>query len=643
VIVLPLAALVAVILGQRAPGASLRDAILRGSVLWGVALVSLTELLSAFTLLTKPALAACWAMVLAIALIWMSRRGRAATPVGIAARLWPSDLDAISLPQIIAIVAVAVVTLALALLAAPATEDTMVYHLPRVMHWNQNQSVAFYPTHIARQLWPSPGAEYVVLHGQLLSGSDRLVTLEQWLAFVGDIVLASLIAKELGAQRRGQLFAAFFFALLPPAVAQASGAQVELVAAFWFGCAVVLGLQMMKDRGESRSSWSAFLLGGAMGLSILTKTTAFIFLAPFALWYLAVVIRRDPGPAIATSLVAAFVALALNAPHAARNIATYDYPLGRRGGNGQLNSEFFPAGLVSNVVRNTSLHFGTRSPVVNDALYRSVVGIHRLIGANPDDPRTTFPGVRYRPVRMEYAEQTAGAPIHVLLIAASALILAWKRGRKDASALLVLLAVVTGFLMFSLVLRWQPWHSRLWVPLFVAAAGAVGVAYELISRRVIRGVIIASMMLGVLPPLLLNPPRPLVLNQPIYSIPRERQYFAENSAWYPTYRDAANFLAGAGCYDIGLWILGDGEEYQLWSLLQSRARQAGTKVRIRHVGLNNESTKLMGTISGENFRPCALVYIHPNLPPSNLPVPEGVNLVWQSESFRIYSVPGAIQ
>ena len=602
-------------------------------------MVFLTELLSAMTLVTKWPLAAGWAVVLLVALIWMRRRQSASTSDAVSVRIALRGADAASLAQIIVIVGVASVTLVLALLAAPATEDTMVYHLPRVMHWIQNESLAFYPTHITRQLWPSPGGELLYLHTQLLTGSDRWVTGLQWLAYVGDIVLASVVARELGAQRRGQLFAAFFFALLPPAVAQASGAQVELISAFWFGCAVVLGLRMMNDKEDARSWWSAFLLGAAIGLAILTKTTAFIFLAPFAIWYLAVVIPRDPRRAIIGCVVAGLAAVALNAPHAARNIATYDSPLGRRGGNGQLNSAFFPGGFISNVVRNGSLHFGTRSQTVNVAIHNSVVGVHRVLGVSADDPRTTFPGLQYKPVRMEYAEQTAGAPIHVLLLAAAGLILFSRREKKETKALVLLLAVVTGFLLFSLILRWQPWHSRLWVPLFAVGAGAVGVAFESLGSTVLRGAIIAAMTLGALPALVLNPPRPLVVRQPIYTIARERQYFAENYQLYPTYRAAADFLARSGCFDIGLWLRGDGDEYQLWALLGERAASAGRKVRIRHVQVGNESVKLAGRLAGENFRPCALVFVFPGVPASALPVPAGVNLLWARDSFRIYSAP----
>jgi hypothetical protein len=256
-----------------------------------------------------------------------------------------------------------------------------------------------------------------------------------------------------------------------------------------------------------------------------------------------------------------------------------------------------------------------------------------------DDPRTTFPGVKYKPVRMEYAEQTAGAPIHVLLLAVAALVLLRRREKRDAKALVLLLAVFTGFLLFSVILRWQPWHSRLWVPLFAVGAGAVGVAFESLGSTVLRVAIIAAMTLGALPALVLNPPRPLVVRRPIYAIARDRQYFAENYGLYPTYRDAADFLARSGCFDIGVWLRGDGEEYQLWTLLRERAAPAGRQVRIRHVQVGNESVQLAGRLAGENFRPCALVFVFPGVPASALPVPAGVNLLWERDSFRIYSAP----
>jgi hypothetical protein len=49
-----------------------------------------------------------------------------------------------------AIVGIASTTGLLAAVAWPSQWDSMVYHLPRIDHWIQNRSVAFYPTHILR-------------------------------------------------------------------------------------------------------------------------------------------------------------------------------------------------------------------------------------------------------------------------------------------------------------------------------------------------------------------------------------------------------------------------------------------------------------------------------------------------------------
>jgi hypothetical protein len=55
----------------------------------------------------------------------------------------------------------------------------MSYHLARVAHWGQNHTVAFYPTHIVRQLYQPPWAEYAMLHLYILAGGDRLANLVQ--------------------------------------------------------------------------------------------------------------------------------------------------------------------------------------------------------------------------------------------------------------------------------------------------------------------------------------------------------------------------------------------------------------------------------------------------------------------------------
>src|SRR6185436_20755509 len=131
------------------------------------------------------------------------------------------------------IVASVLITFVIAIFAVPSLWDAHTYHMPRVMHWAQNQSVAHYPTNIQRQLWSSPGAEFIVLHFYVLSGTDRFLAFVPWSAFVVSIATSYLIAKELGATPRGQVMAAVFAATIPGAIAQSAGGQVDIVAAMW--------------------------------------------------------------------------------------------------------------------------------------------------------------------------------------------------------------------------------------------------------------------------------------------------------------------------------------------------------------------------------------------------------------------------
>ena len=63
--------------------------------------------------------------------------------------------DALILRRILAaslLFIVLTVTAFTALSSVPNTWDSMTYHLPRIEHWLQNQSLGFYPTSITRQL-----------------------------------------------------------------------------------------------------------------------------------------------------------------------------------------------------------------------------------------------------------------------------------------------------------------------------------------------------------------------------------------------------------------------------------------------------------------------------------------------------------
>ncbi|HNB47127.1 MAG TPA: hypothetical protein PLL72_23315, partial [Burkholderiaceae bacterium] len=78
-----------------------------------------------------------------------------------------------------------------------------------------------------------PFAEYVGLHLLLLSGTDRLYPLESTAALALTLVAVSLVARELGVGRRGQLLAALFAATLPIGFHEAANGKNDWMVACW--------------------------------------------------------------------------------------------------------------------------------------------------------------------------------------------------------------------------------------------------------------------------------------------------------------------------------------------------------------------------------------------------------------------------
>jgi 4-amino-4-deoxy-L-arabinose transferase-like glycosyltransferase len=613
-------------------GAEWRPAFLAAAVGAGALLTVLTESLSLMRALTTPVVAGGWAA--AILVLAGLRRGdfRKRTDFPILPLPQPGSLSAADWIWPAAAAAITLATGAVALAAAPNTWDSLTYHLPRVAHWIQNAEVAFYPTHILRQLHQTPWAEYAVLHAQLLAGSDRFANLVQWAALAGSCVGVSLLAKELGAGPRGQGLAAFVAATLPMGLMQATSTMTDFTAAFWLLAAVCFLLRL-KDDGRPGT---ALVAGGALGLALLTKATDYLFVFPFLIWACAALLRRLSLRSVGPLTIVAAAALILNLAFFSRNFALYGSPLGpgREGENAYVNGVFTPLALASNVVRELALEVGTPFPEVNSLLEAGINRLHRAAGFSSSDPRTTWSPYNFRIPALSYYDNDAGNPLHLILgcICAAVVAVSWKRNR---GAFAFLLALAAAFLLFCLVLKWQPWNSRLMLPLFVLGAALTGVVLGGVRppRAGWAHAATAALLIGALPGVVNNPSRPVFGSASVFTVPRERQYFANLPWLYEPYAGAAQQAAAGGCASVGLILGSDDWEYPLWVLLHDLS----PAIRIEHVNVQNVSAGSAAADPGyASFRPCALIVIRED-PPQTVEV-SGVayRLTWQSRTLSVY-------
>jgi hypothetical protein len=619
------------VLCYRALGSDSRRAFLSAAVIWGVITTVITEVLSILNMLTVATLASFWGATAVGAALMLARRICLLQLVPRWTFRSPSLAGVIMFGPIVAIL---LVTAFIAVLGWPNQWDTMVYHLSRVDHWAQNKSVAFYPTHILRQLFNPPWAEYGILNLTLLGGDERFANLPQWFSMLGSLIGVSVIAKHLGANPLGQLFAALFCATIRMGILQAPGSQNDYVPGFWFVC--MIDALLARQQGPQLQALS---IGASLGLALLTKGTSYIFAAPLLLTlYLAQKISLHNSMLKQAGLIAV-VALALNTPHYIRNLDTFGFPLGPRNlgspmdVDGSLTNETFsPAILISNLIRNVALH-GTPLPRFNSLVETAIERWHTWLGVDVNDPRSTlYPDDRFKIPGTTNDPAGTGNPLHLLFIVlAIVLILVSRQLRHNRVLRFYVLALVAAFVLFSSLLKWQPWHSRLHLPLFVLWSPVIGVVYNLFPKVLPVGGLLLTVQAWS--PLVNNGLYPLMGEGSVVRTDRIDQYFRSFRDLKAEYVGAAEFLRSQNCTEVGLLLGWDDVEHPLWALLP-RLRAPGG--RAQHIGVSNSSAHLESRTPP--FTPCG-VFSRSKLTGEKLTVGgRSYRLAWSSNRVKVFLV-----
>jgi Dolichyl-phosphate-mannose-protein mannosyltransferase len=512
----------------------------------------------------------------------------------------------------LSIVALQMIALGLvALVYPPNNYDSMNYHMARVAHWEQNRSIAFYPTGIMMQVRGAPFAEYVIAHLQILLNGDRFANLVQWFAMVVSTIAVSKIAAELKGNRTCQITAALLCVSIPMGILQATSTQNDYVLALWMSCFVALSMVFLQDT----TSWVLALgCGLALGLAILTKQTALVYVAPFCLIAGIPFILIMKSRAVVYGLVILLSALALNAGVFLRTMELYGSPLGHPAG--LANDIHSPRVVASNMIRSIAINVpvDTDAALINTGVrwtLHSLRLLHELTGLSPVDPRTTLTtgGDAFLTIPSTH-EDLAGNPIHTALAAlaiAVCAIGAWRhRGMLSLGSLraapisapVCAVALILAFAAFNYSLKWQVWHSRLQLPLFVVGTAVVSVVLFPFRRSAWLVIPIATGVFGF-HWTLNNATRPLNTSALFAARPRSELYFANRPDLLPIETAIADAIAGSSCHEIGLRIIADPFEYPLWMLLKERRHPVVFEHLEMHAYVPIPPT--------EGFKPCAII------------------------------------
>ena len=596
-----------------------QESILAAAVTWGTLVALSTELLGLVHVLQRQSVGAFWLVVLGICIVLVIRRRNR-----VSFRFARPQMDGPLAWAMLGIVALYMaVTLLVAIVAPPNTNDSMQYHMSRVMHWIVDRSVDFYPTFSDRQLWMPPFAEYAILHFQLLAGNDILANLVQWLSMAGSVLGASLIASRLGAGQKGQLFAALFAVTLPMGVLQSTSTQTDYVAAFWGICLVYFAMaEANRVASGSTDGFTAnsFLMTLAFGLGVLAKGTFVVCAVPFLAWLLAVLLwKRKWKLAAGLAFLGLTALLLLNGNLWWKNFRTFGSPLGPAAEH--LGSTVFtPAAIFSTGLRNAAMQMAFDTGPANKALYFVVQGVHEILGMDLNDPRTTLGTYR---IRHSVHEDFAGNNWHFIFSALSVVsafgIFAvdfYRRRTRGKNAPLVIpssnydfykplyfgLAVFLAYMLFSALFKWQDTDSRLLLPWFLTAAPLTGWVFGRVHRY-IQFAVVFLLALSSLTVLLSNPSRPLIVtgqNESILKASRMKTRFNNSPEIMDGYLTVASTARDLKCDSLGLALDSHTSEYLIWAAL-SPSGQEYSQVE------NLLAFPGTGRFATPGFRPCAII------------------------------------
>jgi len=576
---------------------NIRESFLLAAIVFGISLTTITEILSIFKLLTFSSILGTWLLLSFIWFLLIKKKSGLIVDFKI-----PKDFKL----EILLVFFVITVTGLIALISPPNTWDSMTYHMSRVVHWIQNRSVAHYPTHILGQLFSTPWAEFAIMHFQILNGGDRFANFVQWFSMIGSILGVSLIAKQLGANKQGQILAAVVAVTIPMGILQASSTQNDYVVSFWLVC-FVYNIILLKTQPRWIYSLTT---GGSLGLAILTKATAYIFVFPFLVWFVFSSLKILKWNMLKSIFVVAIVTLFINLGFYVRNFDLFKFPLGIPYGNlskySVENQILTMPAFISNIIRNVALHIDTQSVQINAVIDRKIRQLHILLGQDINDPRTTFGDTKFCVRRLPIHEDETGNPIHLILIMVSLIFCLISRElRHFKKSISYVTCVIVAFLGFAFYLKWQPWHSRLHLPLFVLFSPFVAIVLSKVFNYKVISLISIFLVMLSFPWVFYHGPRPFIghiKNPSIFSTTRIDLYFKNRQDLREPYIQAANFVKSWKCSNIGLFLAD--WEYPFWVLLKSAV------VRIEHFGVKNISSAVKYNTPFNDFIPYVIISLN---------------------------------
>lgn len=417
-----------------------------------------------------------------------------------------------------------------------------------------------------------------------------------------------MILEKLGNYKLSKIYCLIFCATIPMGILQSNSSQTDYLVTLMVSICVYFLICFLKDKNFKNIVGFSI----ALGLATLTKPTAYIFLSPFCLWLFFEIIKYKVKY-IHFLFIIPLIYIVLNLGLFSRNIELFHYPLGVNVGitNETINIKI----ILSNLIRNISLNLTLPFVEFNTFIREIVNNFHELINFPINDQVNTFStkgkyGGAYF-IYFSLFENTASNFLHFMIIL-FIIFASNKYFKKNKILSNYILCLVMSFILFSIILKWQPWGNRLLLTFFVLFSPVVCFFPANSFFRKTIHLISLSLILYSLPFLFFNKTRPLLGtfhrdNEKIsYDTPRylnlkkENLYFLheKKNDFFTNQFKVIDKLNSISCRYIGLDSSETEFEYLIW-LIVNKLNYNG-KI-LFHLDANNPSN-----LKSKNYEPCAV-------------------------------------
>lgn len=216
----------------------------------------------------------------------------------------------------------------LSLLRSPNNVDSMIYHLPRIMHWIQEQSARPYAAGNDLQIRYPVISEYLIAQIAVLGAHDRLFNMYQTIGYFLSGVMIYGIGRKLQVSRKISYLSVWIYWMIPMAMAQSFTTQTDDIA----GTFLLVYLYFLLDfiqadklQTDRKGLLDGVRLAACVMLGYLCKPTIAFAMVVFFLWMCIVRILRKDSLIVLLKyvVVGALTAFLIYVPSLAKSYDTY--------------------------------------------------------------------------------------------------------------------------------------------------------------------------------------------------------------------------------------------------------------------------------------------------------------------------------